>query len=114
GMEAGVDVNYFDVPHEIWQNGIRNLVESGRMDRSVVEQAARRVLRAKMMLGLFENPYVDESLAEKVVQCQEHLQLANLAEAGIAIRPKMSVIERIIAINFFIVVSPLDYFIFIV
>jgi beta-glucosidase len=28
------------------------------------------------MLGLFENPYVDESLAEKVVQCQEHLQLA--------------------------------------
>ena len=76
GMEAGVDVNYFDVPHDVWQNGIRDLVESGRMHRSVVEQAARRVLRAKILLGLFENPYVDETLAEKVVQCEEHLQLA--------------------------------------
>ena len=76
GMEAGVDVNYFDVPHDVWQNGIRELVESGRMDRSVVEQAARRVLRAKMILGLFENPYVDETLASKVVQCDAHLALA--------------------------------------
>ena len=76
GMEAGVDLNYFDVPHDVWQNGLRNLVESGRMDRSVVEQSARRVLRAKMLLGLFENPYVDETLAEKVVQCEEHLALA--------------------------------------
>ena len=76
GMEAGVDVNYFDVPHDVWQDGVRELVESGRMDRSVVEQAARRVLRAKMILGLFENPYVDETLAPKVVQCDAHLALA--------------------------------------
>ena len=76
GLEAGVDLHYFDMPHDIWQNGIRNLVESGKMDRSVVEQAARRVLRAKMLLGLFENPYIDETLADKVLQCEEHLQLA--------------------------------------
>ena len=34
-MEAGRDVELHDFPHDVWQNGIRNLVESGRMDRSV-------------------------------------------------------------------------------
>ena len=75
-MEAGLDMELHDFPHEVWQGGIRNLVESGRMDRSVLEQAARRVLRTKMMLGLFENPYVDETLLPKVLHCQEHQALA--------------------------------------
>ena len=76
GMEAGVDLQLFDFPHEVWQKGIANLVESGRMERSVLEQAARRVLRTKMMLGLFENPYTDETLAPRVLRCPEHLDLA--------------------------------------
>ena len=75
-LEAGLDMQYFCMPHETWQNGIRNLVESGKMDRSVVEQAARRMLRAKMLLGLFENPYTDETRAEKVIHCQAHQDLA--------------------------------------
>ena len=75
-LEAGLDMQYFCMPHDTWQNGIRNLVESGRMDRAVVEQAARRMLRSKMLLGLFENPYVDETRAEKVVHCQAHQELA--------------------------------------
>ena len=75
-MEAGLDMELHDFPHDVWQNGIRNLVESGRMDRSVVEQAARRVLRTKMLLGLFENPYVDETLLPKVLHCKEHQRLA--------------------------------------
>ena len=75
-MEAGLDVELHDFPHEVWQNGIRNLVETGRMDRKIVEQAARRMLRVKMLLGLFENPYTDENAWEKVVHCDEHQQLA--------------------------------------
>lgn len=76
GMEAGVDLQLFDLPHEVWQNSIRHLVETKAMERSVLEQAARRVLRTKMLLGLFENPYVDEALERKVVHCKEHLDLA--------------------------------------
>ena len=75
-MEAGLDVELHDFPHEVWQSGIRNLVESGAMDRSVLEQSARRVLRVKMMVGLFENPYVDEARLEKVLHCQEHQDAA--------------------------------------
>lgn len=86
GMEAGVDLQLFDFPHETWQTGIKALVESGRMDRSVPEQAARRVLRVKMMLGLFENPYVEEGLEDRVVHCPEHIALAQrIAEKSIVL-----------------------------
>lgn len=76
GMEAGVDLQLFDLPHETWQNSIRHLVESGAMERSVLERSARRVLRAKMLLGLFENPYVDETIEHNVVHCEKHQALA--------------------------------------
>jgi len=76
GMEAGVDVELHDFPHEVWQNGLKNLVESGRMERSVLEQAVRRVLRVKMLLGLFEKPYTEEGLDEKVVHCEAHQNIA--------------------------------------
>lgn len=75
-MEAGLDMELHDFPHEVWQSGIRNLVLSGRMERAVLEQSARRVLRTKMLLGLFENPYVDETRLEKVLHCEEHQAVA--------------------------------------
>ncbi|MBR5010839.1 MAG: beta-glucosidase, partial [Clostridia bacterium] len=51
GLEAGVDLQLYDFPHDEWQTGIKELVESGRLDRSVVEQACRRVLRVKFPAG---------------------------------------------------------------
>jgi len=76
GMEAGVDVELHDFPHEVWQGGLKALVESGRMERGVLEQAARRVLRVKMLLGLFEKPYTEEGIDKEVVHCQAHQELA--------------------------------------
>lgn len=76
GLEAGVDLQLFDFSHEKWRRGILNLVEQGRMDRAVLENAARRVLRVKMMLGLFENPYGDEAREKRLLKCPEHLALA--------------------------------------
>lgn len=86
GLEAGVDLQLFDYPHAEWLQGLTELVEEGKMDRSVIEQAARRVLRVKMMLGLFENPYVDETREEKLLRCEEHLALAQeIAEKSICL-----------------------------
>ena len=53
--------------HDEWQNGLRHLVESGRLDKSVIRQACGRVLKVKFLLGLFENPYVDESRQERCI-----------------------------------------------
>ncbi|MBQ3760824.1 MAG: glycoside hydrolase family 3 C-terminal domain-containing protein [Clostridia bacterium] len=76
GLEAGVDLQLYDFPHDEWQTGLKELVREGRLSKETIEQACRRVLRVKFMLGLFENPYVDESRSEKYVHCEAHRALA--------------------------------------
>lgn len=76
GLEAGVDLQLYDFPHAEWQEGLRQLTASGRLSMDVVRQACRRVLRVKFMLGLFEQPYTDETRQEACVHCKEHLALA--------------------------------------
>lgn len=72
GLEAGVDLQLYDFPHEEWQQSILSLVQEGELDAAVVEEACARVLRVKFMLGLFENPYTDEGRAKAVMHCAEH------------------------------------------
>ena len=76
GLQAGVDLQLFDFSHEKWREGIITLISEDRMDRATLEQAARRVLRVKMMLGLFERPYGDEEREKAVLKCPDHLALA--------------------------------------
>ncbi len=76
GLEAGVDLQLYDFTHEEWMESIRSLVESGEMPAEVVDRACGRVLKLKFALGLFENPYVDESLQEETVHCPAHQDIA--------------------------------------
>ena len=76
GLEAGVDLQLYDFPHDEWQRGLKELVEEGRLDISVIRQACGRVLRVKFVLGLFDHPYVDETRKEKYVHCPEHRALS--------------------------------------
>ena len=48
------------------------LVREGIVPSGVVDEAARRVLRLKVMLGLFEQPYTDEALTEEVILRAEY------------------------------------------
>ncbi|MGL4737571.1 MAG: glycoside hydrolase family 3 N-terminal domain-containing protein [Cellulosilyticaceae bacterium] len=75
-IEAGVDMQLYDFPHEVYQGHLMDLVKEGGLDEAVVNLSVSRVLRVKFMLGLFENPYVDEALSEKVVHCDEHVAIA--------------------------------------
>jgi beta-glucosidase len=43
------------------------LVHSGRISEERIDQSARRILRDKFRLGLFDDPYVDPDEAERVV-----------------------------------------------
>ena len=53
--------------------------ENGDIDEEKLDEAVRRVLRAKFKLGLFENPYVDIDEAEKWNGTKEHRQIAKKA-----------------------------------
>ncbi len=54
GLAAGVDV---DMVSAIYLRKVPALVRSGRIPQAQVDEAVRRVLRAKYRLGLFVDPY---------------------------------------------------------
>ncbi|MEP6731666.1 MAG: glycoside hydrolase family 3 N-terminal domain-containing protein [bacterium] len=53
-LEAGVDV---DMVSEIYRRQLPSLVRAGRVSQKTLDVAARRVLRLKYRLGLFQKPY---------------------------------------------------------
>ncbi|UCC65302.1 MAG: glycoside hydrolase family 3 C-terminal domain-containing protein [Anaerolineae bacterium] len=61
---AGVDM---DMVADAYHLHLAESVQKGVVPEAVVDAAARRVLRLKMMLGLFEQPYTDETLAEGII-----------------------------------------------
>lgn len=57
-LTAGVDV---DMMSHYYDKELPQLIASGKVPMSVVDEAVRRVLRVKIALGLFEHPYADET-----------------------------------------------------
>ncbi|MBS2209865.1 glycoside hydrolase family 3 C-terminal domain-containing protein [Carboxylicivirga mesophila] len=53
--------------------------EKGMIDEAAIDEAVRRVLRAKFKLGLFENPYIDPEQADKVNGSKAHREVAKQA-----------------------------------
>jgi beta-glucosidase len=61
-LEAGVDM---ELPRtSAYGEPLRAAVADGRVSQELIDQTVARVLTAKFRLGLFEQPYVDERLAE--------------------------------------------------
>jgi len=72
-IEAGVDI---ELPFEKCYAALPELVRSGQVPESLVNEAAARVLRAKFELGLFDHPYVDPKRADAVSNTPANQQLA--------------------------------------
>ena len=74
-INAGVDM---DMVSELYHKHLANLVQSGRVDQTLIENACRRVLQLKHDAGLFADPfrYLDEGRAGRVIGCAEHRQTA--------------------------------------
>lgn len=62
-LKAGVDLSLWDTSFTTLEKAVLN----GKVSEELVDRAVKRVLRLKFSLGLFEQPYTDESLATKVV-----------------------------------------------
>ncbi|HEX3187953.1 MAG TPA: glycoside hydrolase family 3 N-terminal domain-containing protein [Pyrinomonadaceae bacterium] len=76
-IEAGVDV---ELPDPDSYPQLLQLVKEGKVRELTLNLAVARTLRAKFLLGLFENPYVDVERAVRVTNSVEHRALA--AEAA--------------------------------
>lgn len=55
---------------------LEELVRSGAVKESVIDKAVGNILRVKILLGLFEHPYVDAEAAGAVQYAPEHLAAA--------------------------------------
>jgi beta-glucosidase len=84
-IEAGVDV---DMVSNIYLDDLPEAVRAGRLSEDVVDEAVRRVLRAKIALGLFDDPYrySDAERERSMTLTSEHVQFArSLARESIVL-----------------------------
>ena len=72
-FKAGVDM---DMQGNVYQRALLKLVKEGRISEEEVDEAVRRILRVKFILGLFERPYADPEAAKRIVKCREHIEVA--------------------------------------
>ncbi len=78
-INAGVDVIMaVEGDLEMYLEGLKNGVESGHVSQERIDDAVRRILRQKYRLGVFENPFPDATLIDKI-GIQEHRDIARQA-----------------------------------
>jgi beta-glucosidase len=75
-IEAGTDIFSNDATPEHVVNNVR----SGALSESRVDESARRILRVRFALGIFENPYADPDAAERTVRNAEFEKKALAAQ----------------------------------
>jgi beta-glucosidase len=64
GLNAGVDM---DMHSGVYHDHLKELVKKKPQLESLIDDAALRILTVKYDLGLFENPYTDPKLKDKVI-----------------------------------------------
>jgi beta-glucosidase len=72
-LEAGVDL---ELPHVQCNNTLLQQIKDGLVSEATLDKAVARILRAKFLLELFEDPYVDPDEAERVSETKESSTLA--------------------------------------
>jgi len=88
---AGVDI---DMESGAYAGYLAELVSTGAVPVGRVDDAVRRVLRLKFNLGLFENPYQDETLADQVILKPEFRSLAleSARQSMVLLRNKQNIL----------------------
>lgn len=79
-----------------YTENLKNLVESGELDESLIDEAVIRILQLKDDLGLFENPYrgADIKREQKVVMSNSHRKAARelAAESCVLLKNEKNVL----------------------
>ena len=75
-IRSGVDMQFYDFDHDVFQNALIDCVREGSLSQADLDEAVRSVLRVKFALGLFDQPFVDSGLNAKVHRSQAHLAVS--------------------------------------
>jgi beta-glucosidase len=77
-INAGIDMNMVPTDYLTFIGVMKQAVEKKDISEERINDAVRRILRAKFALGLFEHPYPDSTYIQ-TVRSDEHLALARQA-----------------------------------
>lgn len=90
-VNAGVDM---DMMSYGFIQYVEELVKEGKISEKEIDRAVRNILKLKFDLGLFENPYVDETASSKVDYAPEHLEAAKQCalESAILLKNRKNVL----------------------
>ncbi|KAJ3697164.1 hypothetical protein LUZ61_000869 [Rhynchospora tenuis] len=77
-ITAGIDMVMVPNNYDMFINDLTNLVNLNVIPINRINDAVRRILRVKFVMGLFENPLADLSLADQIGK-KEHRDLAREA-----------------------------------
>ena len=77
-INAGVDMNMVPTDYMNFINAMKQAVDNKDITEERINDAVRRILRAKFALGLFEHPYPDPAFMS-TVRSDEHLATARQA-----------------------------------
>ncbi|XP_068307729.1 uncharacterized protein [Pyrus communis] len=78
GINAGIDMVMVPYNYTEFIDGLTSLVKNGIIPMSRIDDAVKRILRVKFVMGLFEEPLADRSLVDQLGS-KEHRELAREA-----------------------------------
>ncbi|WP_233565273.1 beta-glucosidase BglX [Aquimarina sp. AD10] len=75
-QKAIVAGNDMDMEGRAYEKGLEQLVKDGKVDEKLIDDAAKRILRVKFQLGLFDDPYkyCDENREKNEIYTKENLE----------------------------------------
>ncbi len=77
-INAGIDMVMVPDDYVRFINTLKSCVLRGKVPMSRIDDAVRRILKVKFLLGLFENPYADRELIKKLGS-KDHREVARRA-----------------------------------
>lgn len=77
-INAGLDMNMVPYNYIRFIDTMKKAVTNGDIKQDRIDDAVRRILTVKFMLGLFNHPYADPAMIDSV-RSQDHLDLAREA-----------------------------------
>jgi len=75
-FKAGMNMQFYDFKHDEFLSAMKEALDNHSLSITDLNRAVHDVLRVKFLLGLFDNPYVDVTLSNKVFHSPEHQALA--------------------------------------
>lgn len=75
-IRSGVDMQFYDFDHSVFQNALLDCLKEGTLPEADLDRAVSAVLRLKFSLGLFDHPFVDPMLEQRVYRSQANLDVS--------------------------------------